>query len=635
MGDAILSTPALRRLRQSLPDRRLTFLGSNSVSDVLAGVPWADDWITSDRPTPALLRHQGFDAVILMKNSYRSALLARRARIKRLIGYRRDGRGPLLSDSVLPVRLAGHYAPISMLSYYSYLADEAIKCLHGQSNDATDNHMELFTNDQDRARVDELYADWSISPDEPVTVMVPGGAFGPSKWWPPERFAALAQRLHQEQVARVMISCAPTQPEQQLASAVCLKAPGMLRRLPHDFGLGPLKELVRRSALMISNDTGPCHIAAAFGTPLVTMFGPTDPRWTATGYQNEIRLRVNTDCGPCQRGVCQGNHRCMERISVDDVYQAAAKLLDRHAPGPQKQTRPGTYYSAFTEDFVPLHDASGLIHADYKHLLEPNNLATLSQALAFQDGHSLTKPALGSRERIRITLKGNGAPATVVYLKRYGPSGFFQSLRACLSPSPTEAPAVNDFHAAMLLAECSISVPRPLAYGRAQRRLGYGRSFSLSEELPHADALERLLPRWTEVQSRYQMLRDKKALIASLASLVRRLHANHYYHRDLYLSHIFLCRDRHGLERLSLIDLQRVFQPTINKGRWQVKDLSQLYYSARSYFTQTDALRFLRAYLDRKRLSPDDKRLIRRVRRKAARIARHAARRQARLRSNT
>ena len=242
---------------------------------------------------------------------------------------------------------------------------------------------------------------------------------------------------------------------------------------------------------------------------------------------------------------------------------------------------------------------------------------------AYDQGRRLDKPGLHARERLRLELPVNKIQTLTVYLKRYGYPGFWTLLRRGIARRSRAAAAVYDFDATMTLAQNGIPAARPIAFGEQSNWLGEKRSFVMIEELPRADALERLLPQWSEKQEDYALLRDKKQLIAEIAALAGRLHETGFYHRDFYLSHIFLSKDKSGRERLNLIDLQRVFRPLIYRRRWHVKDLAQLYYSARDYFSQTDIMRFLHSYLSCRRLKPEDKNLVRAIYRKARRIARH------------
>jgi len=641
MGDIILAGPALRRLRARMPGSHITFLTGPGGQKILEDCGWADEWILYDKhkegifSVAARLRRENFDSVILMSNSFRSALLVYLAGIGERIGYKRDGRGFLLTRSVSIFRLVLRIAPLAMADYYGYLVDKALDCLSEERGGCSYNRdlrLELFTGPSDRAAIDTLLQRWQISEKESMVILVPGGAFGGSKWWPEDRFAELADRLVKEG-HKVIISCAPNETERRIARNIIKTAKGKIYNLVEEnINLGGLKELVSRCRLMVSNDTGPCHIAAAFGVPLVTLFGPTDPRWTVTGYDNEIRLRVDVCCGPCQEEICRLDHRCLNEISVDDVFSAGQKLLAHNQTplqnGPEHQA--GSYYCVFKESFEPMGDGFGLVHKNYRSLLEKAQLGSLDAVFNYHKGERLHKPGLGRRERFRLKLTGDKKDV-VIYLKRYGAPGFWEWLRRGVTRRNKAATAVYDFAASMTLAEKGVSVPRPIAYGQEGGRFREKRSFVMIEELPHADALERLLPNRKEKSQDYLLLRDQKVLIDKIAKLIRKLHEGGYYHRDLYLSHIFLCRDHKGEERLSLIDLQRVFRPVLRKRRWQVKDLAQLYYSAVPYFSRTDMIRFIRAYYEDSRLDTKQKRLMRAIYRKAEKIARHDRNRRQRL----
>src|SRR6185503_18077184 len=93
-------------------------------------------------------------------------------------------------------------------------------------------------------------------------------------------------------------------------------------------GIGPLKALIRRARLLITNDTGPRHFAAAFGVPVVTVFGSSDPAWTDTRYEHERIVKLNLDCQPCMKRVCPlKHHNCMQQLEPEQVLAAAEALL--------------------------------------------------------------------------------------------------------------------------------------------------------------------------------------------------------------------------------------------------------------------------------------------------------------------
>jgi len=102
-------------------------------------------------------------------------------------------------------------------------------------------------------------------------------------------------------------------------------------------GLGALKGVIAQADVVITNDTGPRHMAAALGRPVVTIFGPTDPTWAQIDYEKEQIVRVEVDCGPCQLPVCPKDHRCMEGVEPEGVFEAVCALLGETATADQRK----------------------------------------------------------------------------------------------------------------------------------------------------------------------------------------------------------------------------------------------------------------------------------------------------------
>ena len=641
MGDAILCSWALARLRAGLPGSHITLMGNGTAIEVLTPNDWSDETRCWEKGqlnglqmvrTARRLGEGEFDSAILLSNSFRSGMLVRMAGIKQRIGYQRDGRGILLTHGIAPFRWGRRYAPISMLDYYRYLIDRAVECLGGQvaaEDDCQGRSVRLSSDSANVTKIDRLLQGWGLSGEQRLAVLVPGGAFGLSKCWPAERFGELAGRLADDGY-EVIVSCAPNEQERRIAGQVCRGSRVRLHSLASEnVSVGELKELVRRCSLMVANDTGPCHIAAAFGVPLVTIFGPTDPRWTATGYEKEIRLRAEVDCGPCQKGVCRQDHRCMQAVTVEQVLEATRKVVSGSGRDGGFEAGRSDEYRGFEEGFVPLRDGAGLVHEGYKEVLEKAGLGDVNGAFGYAGGQRLDKPGLGGRQRLRVVLDGGQGREIAGYLKRYEAVGWRERLGGLLKGGVLAG--VNDFVGAVSVAEQGVAGPRPLAYGQAETRTGAGRSFALVEELPQGDALERLLPKCQQgTGCAYALLENRRELIRQSADLVRRLHGAGLCHRDLYLSHIFLSAGRDGEERLCLIDLQRVFRPRVLRRRWQLKDLAALYYSAREHCSRAEQLRFVRAYWGCRRLNGRQKRLLRMVAWKARRIGRHDDKRRAR-----
>ena len=344
VGDAVMATPTLRAVRELYPRAHISYLLKRYVKPIYTGMPWADRLITyRSGKTRAKagkglfdlagrLRAGKFDMAILLPNSFKSALLCKMAGIDRVVGYERDGRGFLLSDKLLPQKERGKFVPTPILRYYMGIA----QYLGSHSRDLT---MKLFVTPSERRTAQQILSAAGLDANlerpgsrggPPLALLNPGAQYGAAKCWLPEHFAQLADRLITERGATVLISGAPRErsiveaiKSHMTRAAVDLSSLGMT--------LGALKDLTRRCDLMVTNDTGPRHIAAAFGVPVVTVFGPTDPQWTEIYFEKERKVAVKVFCGPCQKKVCPLDHRCMTRVTPQMVYEAATGLMSRGA----------------------------------------------------------------------------------------------------------------------------------------------------------------------------------------------------------------------------------------------------------------------------------------------------------------
>jgi heptosyltransferase-2 len=272
-----------------------------------------------------MLKKHKLDCALLFKNSFASVMTAFFAGIPGRIGYAREGRGFLLTDKLFPARLPdGKFKPVSMVDYYLEIAKHL-------GADTSDRTLELSVDPKDReslrAKLPQV-----VSSDKPIVIFVPGGAFGQSKCWPAGRFAQTAERLISDYNAEVIVSVASNQEERQIAEEICSLSRYKLVSLAETpISLGELKALFSIADLVISNDTGPRHIAIALRRKVIGLFGPNDPAWTDSGYENEIQIVGNVPCAPCARPKCKEvKHLCMESITVEMVCEAAAKLLGKN-----------------------------------------------------------------------------------------------------------------------------------------------------------------------------------------------------------------------------------------------------------------------------------------------------------------
>ncbi len=333
VGDFVMATPTLRAVRARFPDASITFVGEENLEDLVRGGDWMDEVLHLPprgkrnllhrpyRKLIALLRARRFDLALLLPNSFRSALLARLAGAKRRVGFDRDSRGWLLTDRIAPPNRMGRgFAPRPIVEHYADLA-ERIGC------DRPTDALELFTSSDSEGSVQERLLGLGVADHRPLVVMSPGARYGAAKCWPPERFAAVADRLIERTGAAVVVTCGPG--EEPIARRIggTMRERGFVLDQPR-LTLGELKALIRRSHVLVCNDAGPRHFAKAFGVGVVTVFGPTHPEWTATTYEAERIVRIDLDCGPCQQRECPLGHlKCMTGVTPDAVVAAAVELL--------------------------------------------------------------------------------------------------------------------------------------------------------------------------------------------------------------------------------------------------------------------------------------------------------------------
>ncbi len=337
-----MATPMLRSLRQHFPHAHIAYLMKRYVKDVYTGMPWADQIITYRTgkaakkkagngqffDLAARLRAGKFDLAVLLPNSFKSALVCKMAGIDRVVGYERDGRGFLLTDKLLPVKDKGKFVPSPIVKYYLGLSNY----LGGTNRDLK---MELFVTPSEKREAEAVLASCGLEAtldrpaskgQPPLVILNVGAQYGAAKLWKQEYFAEIADRLIDEKGATVLISATPK--ERPIVEAIVRH----MRRAAIDLSnkgmtLGSLKEIIRRCDLMITNDTGPRHIAAAMDVPVVTVFGPTHPEWTEIYYPKEKQVAVKVFCGPCQKKICPLDHRCMTRVTPAMVWDASMGLL--------------------------------------------------------------------------------------------------------------------------------------------------------------------------------------------------------------------------------------------------------------------------------------------------------------------
>ncbi len=632
IGDAILCTPALRAIRQHFKSCKISFFAKPVVREVLSPSSFNDRWLEQRDKNPfviaKILKRHKFTHAILFKNSFASALAVFLARIPLRIGYAREGRGFLLTDKLYPVRskpsgiwsllagafngvyppklLNGKFRPLSMIDYYL-----AIPSVLGA--DTADRSLELLIDPQEKEKLKAKLSEVANC-EGLVVVIVPGGAFGPSKCWLSERFAQAADWLITNYSAMVVISVSSNPAEEQIAREICDSSGHKLINLAdRPISIGELKSLFSIADLVISNDTGPRHIATALGRNVISLFGPNNPTWTDTGYKNEIQIVGDVPCAPCSKPICEKDeHLCMRAITVEMVCKAAKKLLEGNQEKPASVGR---------QKFIEI-SKSVFIDSDYKTAFDKLSLTSIDAVFSFNAGKDLAKNNLARyRRRLEFEISSAGSlPSTVVFLKRYDGPPILTQLRNWLASRRRISCGFFDFESTNKLAASGINTPKTLFYGEQWGIFFEKRSFIITEKIPNAESLERKLPDCFSGPATSENLKLRRNFITQLSSFVKRFHETNYCHRDLYFSHIFYGDNG----EFYLIDLSRAFKPIVWRQRFRIKDIAQLYYSAPGrYFSKTDRLRFYVGYTAQSKLTKKDKVFIHRVINKARRMSRH------------
>lgn len=333
LGDCVMATPALRRLRNELPGCFIGGLLRPGMDEVLAGLPYFDEvhvarssGVMGPKFVAAKIRPRRYDAAVLFTNSFSTALIVRIAGIPRRIGYDRDVRGLLLTDRLTPpTRADGRRNPVSAVTYYQSLASHTLG-IPGIVLSQSENELLLCVTQADAAKAQEILTKAAISDSAPRVILNPGGN-NAAKRWPPDRFAALAKHLHEAHKLTVFLNGSPG--EADLVDEIATRSGVPCVCLPRlGITIGSLKALVQGSALMVTNDTGPRHIAAAFKVPLVSLFGPTDPRWTTIQAPGGERILVADPTLPESEVADDHPARCsIDRISLETVREAADQAL--------------------------------------------------------------------------------------------------------------------------------------------------------------------------------------------------------------------------------------------------------------------------------------------------------------------
>jgi len=325
------------------------------------------------------LRRHDFDLAVLFQNAFEAAFLAWLAGIPQRYGYATDGRVFFLTT---PVAVPSRSRGVHQVEYYWNL----LKPL-GLSGGASSPTL-CVTVDESR-QVDVRLAGAEVGLSDIVIGINPGSTYGSAKRWLPERFAEVAQRLAerigQDENAQVVVVILGAQGEESLGRDIAARINGRSVVLSGATTIRELMAVVKRCRLLITNDTGPMHIAAACGVPVVAVFGPTDSHTTAPYGQERSIVREAVDCAPCFLRECPIDHRCMTRIPVDRVYEAAVQQLSGLSRVSGLSRPDNTDQTNILSGYTIFLDRDGTLNPDPGYIKSPDQFelfSGVSEALA-------------------------------------------------------------------------------------------------------------------------------------------------------------------------------------------------------------------------------------------------------------
>jgi heptosyltransferase-2 len=358
LGDAVMSTPALQRLRRAFPAAHIALLaheklaglwqGHPALNELLTFVQGESPWLIGSR-----LRAGNFDTGLVFPNSARSALELWFARIPQRVGHSGAGRKWLLTHVVAPrpervgmhkrgcreiralVRAAGTSKPsLATLGPEAHQSFDYLHLVAALGAPALAEAPFLAVRPEETMAAEQKLFAAGIHDEPGKTIWLglnPSAAYGPAKRWPVENFAAVLKRLS-DSIPNVTWLLFGEAKDREACERIAASSENRARNMAGQTSLRELMALLKLCRVLVTNDSGPMHLAAALGTPVVVPFGSTSPELTGPGLPGDTRhqvLRTAAACSPCFRRACPIDLRCMTSITVETVTAAVLKALGR------------------------------------------------------------------------------------------------------------------------------------------------------------------------------------------------------------------------------------------------------------------------------------------------------------------
>lgn len=327
LGDAVITIPAIYGIKNLFPDARLSILAKDTIADIFKTVEAVDEIIPFHKEkgfkkafavlkTASMLKAKKFDRVYIFPRSLGSALTCFIAGIPERIGFGSGGRGFFLTETVKRDKktLSKH-----QVHYYKKLLKSS-----GRTGFPELPKVNVPENNINWAR------EFLISKREGLKNFLvginPGSTYGEAKQWLPERFGELAKRLYKNNSCDIIIFGDSN--SSPLAEKISKGLENKAIDVTGKTDILQLAALLKECDLLITNDTGPMHVACAVQTPVVAVYGSTNHVTTSPLGPDAVMIKKNTPCSPCMKRVCpEEHHLCMKNISTDDVEKAVLEKL--------------------------------------------------------------------------------------------------------------------------------------------------------------------------------------------------------------------------------------------------------------------------------------------------------------------
>lgn len=331
VGDSMMTIPALRALRRILPGAAITLAIRPGAQGIFSEVDFIDDVMVYDRRSAFSVfgqvrewRRRQFDLAVLFQNAFEAALIPFLAGVPIRLGYATESRHAMLTH---PLPLPDWRSSKHEVFYYLYLITALEQSLFRTSTVCeAEPDLSLPISESRKLAASELLRQYGVTEEKSVVAICPGSINSRAKRWPAEAYAALADRLIEDCRQVVLIG---SKDEADVTSEVTSRMRHPPVVLTGKTKLDQIVAVLALVDLVVTNDTGPAHIAAALGCPTIVIFGPTNPLTTRPFSPVAEIIRHPPDCAPCMLRDCPIDHRCMTAITVDEVFEHSQAVLKR------------------------------------------------------------------------------------------------------------------------------------------------------------------------------------------------------------------------------------------------------------------------------------------------------------------